>query len=62
MVTAPQLLISSLLRSRVRDGAGVDLGVGHQAWMHPPCHRLLGWSTRPSAFDHRLPIERKAEA
>ena len=58
MVTAPQLLISSLLRSRVRDGAGVELGVGHQAWMHPPCHRLLGWSTRPSAFGPRRTVWR----
>ena len=58
MVKAPQLLISSLLRARVRDAAGLDLGVGHLAWMHPPCHRLLGWSTRPSAFGPRRTVWR----
>jgi len=23
-------------------------GVGESVWMHPPVHRILGWSTRPS--------------
>jgi hypothetical protein len=55
MVPTRQILISDLLRARIRDGLGQDLGVGHQIWMHPPCHRLLGWSSRPSAFGpHRM--------
>ena len=53
-----QILISELLRSRLRDGLGQDLGVGHQVWMHPPCHRLLGWSSRPSAFGPRRSVWR----
>jgi hypothetical protein len=50
--------ISSLLRARVRNEAGADLGIGFMAWMHPPCHRLLGWSTRPSAFGPRRNVWR----
>lgn len=53
-----QILISELLRSRLRDELGQDLGVGHQVWMHPPCHRLLGWSSRPSAFGPRRSVWR----
>ena len=53
-----QILISELLRSRLRDELGQDLGVGHQVWMHPPCHRLLGWSARPSAFGPRRSVWR----
>jgi len=26
----------------------LSYGVGETAWMHPPVHRILGWSTRPS--------------
>ena len=50
MAALANLAISGLLRARVRTEDGLDLGLGHMAWMHPPCHRLLGWSTRPSAF------------
>ena len=50
MAALANLAISGLLRARVRTEDGLDLGIGHMAWMHPPCHRLLGWSTRPSAF------------
>ena len=53
-----QILISELLRSRLRDELGQDLGVGHQVWMHPPCHCLLGWSSRPSAFGPRRSVWR----
>ena len=53
-----QILISELLRSRLRDELGQDLGIGHQVWMHPPCHRLLGWSSRPSAFGPRRSVWR----
>ena len=26
----------------------LSYGVGETVWMHPPVHRILGWSTRPS--------------
>lgn len=45
-----QLLLSDLLRRRVRCDRGLDHGPGVLAWMHPPVHRLLGWVSRPSAF------------
>ena len=50
-----QLLLSDLLRCRVRCDQGVEHGPGVLAWMHPPVHRLLGWISKPSAFgDRRL--------
>jgi len=53
-VTLPeQLLLSDLLRRRVRCQAGIDHGPGVLAWMHPPVHRLLGWISKPSAFGQR---------
>ena len=45
-----QLLLSDLLRLRVRCDQGLDHGPGVIAWMHPPVHRVLGWASRPSAF------------
>jgi hypothetical protein len=48
-----QLLLSDLLRRRVRCNAGIDHGPGAMAWMHPPVHRLLGWISKPSAFGDR---------
>jgi hypothetical protein len=45
-----QLLLSDLLRRRVRCDQGIDHGPGLLAWMHPPVHRLLGWASRPSSF------------
>lgn len=45
-----QLLLSDLLRRRVRCDQGHDHGPGCLAWMHPPVHRLLGWISRPSSF------------
>ena len=45
-----QLLLSDLLRLRVRCDQGLEHGPGVLAWMHPPVHRLLGWVSRPSAF------------
>lgn len=45
-----QLLLSDLLRLRVRSDQGIDHGPGVLGWMHPPVHRLLGWISRPSAF------------
>jgi hypothetical protein len=48
-----QLLLSDLLRRRVRDDRGLDHGPGAAGWMHPPVHRLLGWASRPSALSQR---------
>ena len=50
-----QLLLSDILRRRVRCDQGLDHGAGVVAWMHPPVHRLLGWISKPSALgDRRL--------
>jgi len=58
-VTLPeQLLLSDLLRRRVRCDQGLDRGAGWAAWMHPPVHRLLGWVSRPSAFEARRQVWR----
>ena len=48
-----QLLLSDLLRRRVRCDQGIDHGAGVLAWMHPPVHRLLGWISKASAFGDR---------
>ena len=47
------LLLSDLLRRRVRCDQGLDHGAGQMAWMHPPVHRLLGWVSKPSALQQR---------
>jgi len=31
----------------------LSYGVGETVWMHPPVHRILGWSSRPSNFNLR---------
>ena len=48
MTLSNQILLSDLLKHRVRCDQGIDHGSGVMPWMHPPVHRLLGWSTRPS--------------
>ena len=53
MALPDQLLLSDLLRRRVRCDQGLDHGPGQMAWMHPPVHRLLGWVSRPSAIQQR---------
>jgi sporulation protein YlmC with PRC-barrel domain len=53
-----QLLLSDLLRRRVRCDQGLDHGPGVLAWMHPPVHRLLGWISKPSAFGDRREVWR----
>ena len=53
MALPNQLLLSDLLRYRVRCDRGLDHGSGVMGWMHPPVHRLLGWVTRPSSFGRR---------
>ena len=29
----------------------LNYGNGENVWMHPPVHRILGWTSRPSNFD-----------
>ncbi|MFN7898403.1 MAG: RNA methyltransferase [Synechococcaceae cyanobacterium] len=53
MALPDQLLLSDLLRHRVRCDRGLDHGSGVIGWMHPPVHRLLGWVTRPAGFGRR---------
>ncbi len=48
-----QLLLSDLLRRKVRCDQGLDHGGGVSGWMHPPVHRLLGWVSRPSALSRK---------
>ena len=43
-----QYLLSDLLRHNVRKNMTLSYGVGETVWMHPPVHRILGWSSRPS--------------
>ena len=50
MALPQELLVSKLLRARIQDDQGADHGVGHQVWMHPPAHRVLGWASRPTSF------------
>lgn len=53
MALPEQLLLSDLLRRRVRCDQGLDHGAGAVVWMHPPVHRVLGWVSKPSAFGSR---------
>ncbi|MFM7642544.1 MAG: RNA methyltransferase [Cyanobium sp.] len=53
MALPEQLLLSDLLRRRVRCDQGLDHGPGQMVWMHPPVHRVLGWVSKPSAFQQR---------
>ena len=41
-------LLSDLLSHNVRNNMILSYGVGENVWMHPPVHRILGWSSRPS--------------
>tara|TARA_B100000575_G_scaffold291123_1_gene296274 strand:+ start:1046 stop:1792 length:747 start_codon:yes stop_codon:yes gene_type:complete len=41
-------LLSDLLSHNVRKNMTLSYGSGETVWMHPPVHRILGWSTRPS--------------
>ena len=50
MTLPEQLLLSDLLRRRVRCDQGLEHGAGLAVWMHPPVHRVLGWVSKPSAF------------
>ena len=58
MALPDQLLLSDLLKRRVRCDQGLEHGIGLQVWMHPPVHRVLGWSSRPSMFGDRRQVWR----
>jgi len=48
-VKLPQhYLLSDLLSHNVRKNMTLSYGIGETVWMHPPVHRILGWSSRPS--------------
>jgi len=53
-----QYLLSDLLSHNVRKNMTLSYGVGENVWMHPPVHRILGWSSRPSNFDLRRNVWR----
>tara|TARA_Y100001933_G_C18914735_1_gene528324 strand:+ start:353 stop:1096 length:744 start_codon:yes stop_codon:yes gene_type:complete len=44
-------LLSDLLSHNVRGNMTLSYGVGETVWMHPPVHRILGWSSKPSNFN-----------
>ena len=46
-----EFLLSDLLSHNVKGNASLNYGNGENVWMHPPVHRILGWSSRPSNFD-----------
>ncbi len=48
MTLPNQILLTDLLKHRVRCDQGLDHGTGIYGWMHPPVHRLLGWVSKPS--------------
>ena len=46
-----EFLLSELLNHNVKGNSNLNYGIGENVWMHPPVHRILGWSSRPSNFD-----------
>ncbi len=46
-----EYLLSDLLSHNVRGSMTLSYGAGESVWMHPPVHRILGWSSKPSNFD-----------
>ena len=46
-----EILLSELLNYVVKGNGALNYGNGENVWMHPPVHRILGWSSRPSNFD-----------
>ena len=46
-----EYLLSDLLSHNVRGSISLNYGVGESVWMHPPVHRILGWSSKPSNFN-----------
>ena len=50
MAIPNKLFLSDLLKHNVRCDNGLDHGSIISAWMHPPAHRILGWTSRSSNF------------
>ena len=46
-----EILLSQLLNYSIKGNAALNYGHGENVWMHPPVHRILGWSSCPSNFD-----------
>ena len=46
-----EYLLSDLLSHNVRGEMSLSYGMGEIVWMHPPVHRILGWSSKPSNFN-----------
>ena len=46
-----EILLTELLNYNVKGNIALHYGNGENVWMHPPVHRILGWSSRPSNFD-----------
>ena len=46
-----EYLLSDLLSHNVKGSMTLNYGVGENVWMHPPVHRILGWSSKPSNFN-----------
>ena len=46
-----EILLSELLNFTVKGSIGLNYGNSENVWMHPPVHRILGWSSRPSNLD-----------
>ena len=46
-----EILLSELLNYCVKGNTVLNYGNGENVWMHPPVHRILGWSSRPSNLD-----------
>jgi len=53
-----QYLLSDLLSHNVRKNMTLSYGAGETVWMHPPVHRILGWSSRPSNLNLRRNVWR----
>ncbi len=53
-----QYLLSDLLSHNVRKNMMLSYGVGETVWMHPPVHRILGWSSKPSNLNLRRNVWR----
>ena len=53
-----QYLLSDLLSHHVRKNMTLSYGVGETVWMHPPVHRILGWSSKPSNLNLRRNVWR----
>jgi len=53
-----QYLLSDLLSLNVRKNMTLSYGVGETVWMHPPVHRILGWSSKPSNLNLRRNVWR----